>query len=150
MTGRRVLAWLVLVVFGVLAAGTVLWPSGILIRTVQIQTWSFVAYDVLGGRLSWFTPEVWSDVVNVALFVPPTAAVVVLRRRDPWWAWFLAGSAASVVAEVVQATAYAGQRLASAHDVLVNGGGAFLGALLGAALREPAPAPEPPGSPGTS
>ena len=149
MSRRTVVAGLVLVSFGVLAAGTVLWPSGQDIRAVQIQTWSFVAYDLLGGRLTWCTPEVWSNIVNLALCVPPTAAIVVLRRRDPWWVWFVAGTAASATVEVVQATAYAGQRMASVHDVLVNGGGALTGALIGARLRRPRRAPAPPGRPGT-
>lgn len=129
--GSSRLAWAVLVLGGLLVVLVLLWPSGAAIRIVQIRTWDFVRFTLFGGHLRWLTPEVWSDLINIALFIPPAAALVVLSSRVPWWGWFLGLTGLSGMFETFQALAYPSARVGSLHDVVVNSTGALLGVLIG-------------------
>lgn len=72
------------------------------------------------------TPEVFSVLANVALFVPYFAALAVLVPRR-WW--ILVGALASVAVELHQSTLPG--REASVSDVLANSAGALFGVALG-------------------
>ena len=116
----------------VLVLAVLLWPSGTDIRGVQIKTWLWLWTHT--GRHGWFTPELWSLVVNAGIFLLPACAITILTRAR-WWHVALGGLVVSAGVEVYQAMELAGLRVASADDVLANGSGALVGALLGNALR---------------
>jgi hypothetical protein len=116
----------------VLVLAVLLWPNGKDIRGVQIETWLWVWSHT--GRQAWFTPDVWSTVVNGGIFLVPACAAVVLTRL-PWWLVSLGGLVVSAGVEAYQAFALPGLRVASVGDILANAGGALAGALLGRALR---------------
>jgi len=77
------------------------------------------------GPASW---SISDFVSNVLLFVP-FGALVVLIARWPWWAAALVATAASAAIEVVQYLPVL-HRQATLADVICNGLGALLGAVL--------------------
>ncbi|GAB3059804.1 hypothetical protein GCM10027053_22270 [Intrasporangium mesophilum] len=128
--GRGIVVLLGAVV--VLLLGVLLWPRGTDLRRLQIETWVWLWAHT--GRQPWFTPDLWSVLVNVAAFFVPACLAALLIRR-PWWTITLVGLLISSGAEAVQALALPGLRVASVGDVLANGTGALVGALVGSSRR---------------
>ncbi|HWU21442.1 MAG TPA: VanZ family protein [Nocardioides sp.] len=77
-----------------------------------------------GGRMAWSETEV---LANVALFVPVGFLLVLLLGRV--WPAVVLGVLGSALIEVMQAE-YLPLRVGTATDVLHNGYGAAIGALL--------------------
>ena len=125
-------ASIVLVLSAALTTAVLLGPRGTEIRDVQITTWLWIWKNT--GKPTWFTPEIWSGVVNMGLFLVPAFAVALLTRL-PWWAVTLLGTGASVGAEAYQAMSLPGARHPSIGDVLVNSLGALAGSIAAAAWR---------------
>lgn len=137
---RRALAAVaVLYLAGV--ALVVLWPSPVdrpeagTIRAVFVWLHAHGLPRWLGyAQLEWSS--------NVAFFIPFGLFAVLLGARP--WAALLAGVAASAAAETAQAL-FLPERTASLMDILANGLGTFVGALIAVLVqrRRPAPVPEP-------
>lgn len=85
------------------------------------------------GAPDWLSePTVWEKALNVVLFVPVGAVVALLRPGWPVLGVAVAGFAASLSLEGVQAFLLAG-RDGSLADVATNTAGALIGAVAGRA-----------------
>jgi len=88
----------------------------------------------LGLVVTWIREAGWTDFrqgwvevpANIALFLPFGFLLTVVLRR--WWCGALIGIALSVCVELVQIVLP--ERTASTRDVLANGAGAAIGALI--------------------
>lgn len=127
----RAMAWVTLVVSGVVALVLLLWPSGDQVRTIHIDVWSHVGRAL--GYPGWFTPEVLEQVANTFVLLVPMAAIAILARRVPAWVLILVSAPIGAVVEVVQ-WAFLAERLPDVVDAVFNGVGAVLGVWLGKAL----------------
>ncbi len=82
------------------------------------------------GAPAWLaSTDLWERLLNIALFVPAGILGALVR---PGWSlgrWAVVGLGASLCVEVTQGTLLPG-RDASAYDVVMNGLGALVGAML--------------------
>lgn len=108
---------------GIVANLTLMDPSAGRWAFSRADRWAGLLSD---GRLQWSETEV---LANVALFVPVGFLLVLVLRR--WWPAVLVGVLGSLCIEVVQA-AYLPLRVGTSADVVHNGYGVVIGALLAA------------------
>jgi glycopeptide antibiotics resistance protein len=100
-------------------------PISWVLSELTLKLYIVGAYEL---HLGWVLPEHYGYLLNVLLFVP-FGALVVLIVRWPWWAAALVATAASAAIEVVQYLPVL-HRQATLADVICNGLGALLGAVL--------------------
>lgn len=82
------------------------------------------------GAPGWFGYDTVESLSNVVFFVPLGLLVVLLAGARWWWAGAAAGLVVSACIETGQAL-FLPARTASIEDVLANGLGAVLGAVVG-------------------
>ena len=117
-TGRR-RARAVAAVYLLVVLVAVTWPSGSDVADAK---------SVLG---LWFlTPELKDVTLNLVMVAPLTLLATLGWPRIPWWAWALAGCGLGGVAELTQYVVPALGRRASWWNVLENGTGAWVGAVI--------------------
>lgn len=106
-----------------LMAFVTLTPVGWVINRVTVRLYVFFAYDVpvAPGAL----PEDYGRLLNVLFYVPAGFLLATTRLR--WWGATVACVAASALCELVQPVF---GRDSTVDDVVLNGLGGFLGALL--------------------
>ena len=100
-------------------------PISWVLSELTLKLYIVGAYEL---HLGWVLPDYYGYMLNVLLFVP-FGALVVLIARWPWWAAALVATAASAAIEVVQYLPVL-HRQATLADVICNGLGALLGAVL--------------------
>lgn len=120
-------AWAVLLLYPLGAGVLLLTADGWAVNRANVRAWELTMGPL--GLQPMISPEMFSDLANVVLFVPVFAALAVLRPR--WW-WVLLGAAISTAVETYQLTLPG--RDATVVDVLTNTIGAVLGVALGIAL----------------
>ena len=114
-----------------------LWPTPV-DRDASGSITRVLAFLHAHGVPEWFNYPVVEFTANIALFVPVGLLGVVLLGARRWWQAVLAGVAVSSLIELSQLL-FLPDRFATAQDVLANGLGATLGALLGVVLLRIAP-----------
>lgn len=129
---RGVVVGLIGGAYAVSALAVLLWRDGEQVRQLLLRVYLFGLNDL--GLPSWVTPGTYAALGNVLLFVPFGVAVAALVAR-PGRPLSMVGAAAgagllvSVAIEWVQ-TRSGWQRVPELSDVLLNSGGALLGAVL--------------------
>jgi glycopeptide antibiotics resistance protein len=109
-----------------------LWPTPV-DRGASGTIAEVLAFLHAHGVPEWLGYPVLEFSANIALFVPVGLLGVVLFGTSRWWQAVLAGLAVSTLIEVSQLL-FLPDRFATAQDVLANGLGAALGALLAVAF----------------
>ncbi|MFK4482305.1 VanZ family protein [Curtobacterium sp. AB7] len=125
---RRVATWLA-AAYGVAVALVGFWGSPV---DAAAGPWleRVIATAHRHGAPDWFGYGTIESLSNVVFFVPLGLLVVLLAGARWWWAGAAAGVVVSVGVETVQAL-FLPARTASIDDVLANGLGAVLGAVVG-------------------
>ena len=131
-TGSRLVATLLLLVYGVLVAAVAYWPTPV-DRGMRPRIDRVLAALHRRGLPDWFGYDQLEWWANVAFFVPLGLLVVLLIGGHRWWVAVLVGGAASVAIEVGQHL-FLPSRYATVDDVVANTLGAALGALSGLVL----------------
>lgn len=149
----RLLAVALLLVCVLVAAALLLSPDGWGINRANVALWQAVTGPL--GLQGTISPEQFQTGANVALFIPPFAALAVLLPR--WW-WVAVALLLSSAVELYQGRL--GTRLMEVQDVLANTLGGAIGVTLGLliarrmrpvdrAADEPSPRPGAPTAPTT-
>lgn len=130
----RILALILLVLYGSAAAVLLLTPDGWAVNRANVEVWYALTSPF--GLQNVITPDMFQAVANIVLFVPAFAALAVLV---PTWWWVAVGAVISAGVETYQLVI--GSRQASVPDVLMNTLGALIGVAVGrwisARLRRP-------------
>ena len=124
--------WLLGAAYAVALALVVFTPIQWWLNRLTVRLYVLFRYD-LPLAPDGATPETYGDLLNVILFVPVGILLVALRR----WSWPVAALVAVVVSggiELVQGLPLI-DRDPSLVDVVTNGLGGLIGAVLAAALR---------------
>src|SRR5699024_4519552 len=79
---------------------------------------------------TWLTYDVVEFTANIGMFVPLGILIALTAGSRHWWIGFAVGLGYSVVIETLQATILSTTRFATINDVIANGLGALIGALL--------------------
>ncbi len=140
--GATVFARTLVLIYAAAIAVAVLIPNPHAVGTLKYDVG--VLLHRLAARISRTDPTQLGDVVtNVATFVPLTLLFGIAWRRVPAWVWGITGTVVSVCAEATQYLVPELTRRPDIWNVVENSVGAWLGALIAAALpshRGPAPA----------
>lgn len=109
-----------------------LWPTHFLLRAKPRVTRGI---EWLHARdlFDWLTWTRLEVLANVGMFVPVALLVTFVLGARRWWVTVAACTALSVAVELVQA--FMPGRIAAALDVIANGLGALLGALLAVTIE---------------
>lgn len=109
-----------------------LWPTHFLLRAKPrvVRGIEWLQARDLADWLSWTRLEV---LANVAMFVPLALLLVFVLGARRWWFAVALCVALSLGVEVVQH--FLPGRVASVRDIVANGIGALLGALLAVAIE---------------
>lgn len=116
--------------YALLLALLVVGPWGSLLNRLTVRLYTFFRYDWPVAPDAAL-PEHYGYLLNVVLFVPLGVLLVVALRWAWWWAT-CAGVLASAVVEVVQGLWL--DRLGDWRDVVANGLGALVGAVVATVL----------------
>lgn len=109
-----------------------LWPAHFLLRAKPRVTRGI---EWLHARdlFDWLTWTRLEVLANVGMFVPVALLVTFVLGARRWWVTVAACTALSVAVELVQA--FMPGRVAAVLDVIANGLGALLGALLAVTIE---------------
>lgn len=129
-TGPKRPASLVALLCALALVGTVgLWPSHVE-AVFSTQILAVVRLFAVNPATAWITYPVIESVANVLLFVP--LGFLLARVLGARWGW-IAGPAAIILSAALEVAQFAllTDRTSDLRDVLANGAGAVLGAVLG-------------------